>query len=143
MLHKLEERLLKELQTNSHRLLQYSQGLELMRQSGVLELMKLLYRPKVILHGNSQQESMAISGAYSAGAIDVLGVLENFRELYLETISPHSQPAVSFNSVEFAVSRGNLTKEEADAIRNGRKPDYTKFTSSAKPANGGAAEKPV
>ena len=143
MLHKLEERLLKELQTNSHRLLQYSQGLELIKQSGVLELLKLLYRPKVILHGVSQQESMAISGSYSAGAMDVLSVLENFRELYLETISPHSQPAVSFNSVEFAVSRGNLTKEEADAIRNGRKPDYTKFTTPAKSSASGTTEKPI
>jgi len=143
MLQKLEDRLLKELQTNSHRLLQYSQGLELLRQSGVLELLKLIYRPKIILHGNSQQESMAISGAYSAGAMDGFLLLENFRELYLETIQTHSQPSVSFNSVEYAVSKGTLTKEEADAIRNGRKPDYTKFTNPAKSAPSGAAEKPI
>jgi hypothetical protein len=138
MLEKIQEKMIKELAANGQALSMYAQGIELLQRSGVLEILKLAYRPKIILHGNSQQESMALSGAYSAGALDSLEVLVNFKELYMEQERGVSVPRMDFNGIEYAIQKGTLTKEEADAIRNGRKPDYKQFT-TAKPVNGGSA----
>ena len=126
-LEKVAARLLEEIRENGGAVSAFANGLESLQSSKVLDLIKILFRPQTVIQADDPQAAMSISGAYAAGASDAIETLIHFKELYLQAIVAPREPRMDFSSLDTNVRNGNLTKEEADAIRSGTKPDYSKY----------------
>ncbi len=82
---------------------------------------------------------MASQASYSAGYFQALDDLMNFRENILDAgqISTKT-PEADYGALQTLVDSGEITKEEADALRTGSTPDYSKFTKRNEPRAAGS-----
>lgn len=99
----------------------YIQGMGMLNQSGIFDFLKQCGQPQIFDNGKDVQV-MAAQAARSAGFNECLNMLLNFREMFLSDITPLTKPLYGAN--EAALSRGDLTQEELDAIESGRTPEY-------------------
>lgn len=68
----------------------------------------------------------ALSGSYAAGWQACLDLLVDFKDIVIRPLlEVQDNPRADFGSLDKAVADGDLTKEEADAIRSGNTPTYT------------------
>ncbi len=103
----------------------YRTGMNALFQAGIVDALRVLGRPK--RHRNGESEVvMASEGAWSAGWNDCLETLLYFEQLYFNDDNPAETPNVrmDFGALSKIVESGELTREEADAIRNNTSPKY-------------------
>jgi hypothetical protein len=105
--------------------LAFSGLLDYMRTAGMARL-KLPYKDAV---------ELSLNAARVQGWQDCLDTIITFKDqIYGPEIEdrPQNTPRSDFGSLDKAVERGDLTREEADAIRSDTKPDYSIYTSTDK-----------
>lgn len=129
-------RTLKQIKANPSFLGIYMQALGMLKQSGILEHLQEIGKPRIIEMGKDIN-MQATQAAWSAGFNDCLELLTNFKEIHFEATKEQLQPLYGANKM--ALERGDLTQEEVDAINSGRNPTYnTKSASGSNAANGSA-----
>jgi hypothetical protein len=117
----------------------YLDGLRKLFDSGVITALRAIGRPQRVARGTSL-ETMASEGSYSAGFNDAIDCLLYFKELYLDRSKPEfSMPRLGFGALEELLARGDISKDESDAIKRGEpvKYDAAKHTNNlTNPADG-------
>jgi hypothetical protein len=106
--------------------LTYSGLLDYLRTAGLARL-RLPYKDAV---------EMSLNAARVQGWQECLDTIITFRDqIYKPEIEdkPSQTPRSDFGSLDKAVDRGDLTREEADAIRLNTKPDYSAYITTDKP----------
>lgn len=130
---------LEELQKSEQFLSLYTQGMSLLFQSGILDILKEMSRcrPASVATGNYVYEQLANAG-YSMGYSAAIDDLMDFREKYLMPIVKVN-PEPEYGAFTIAVDKGDLTEEEVHAIRSGKPVDYSAkpVRKPSKPASGG------
>lgn len=129
----LLERELQSLRNSPTCLSLYIEGIQLLQQSGIVQFLRLFSRPVIYKNGIDIAVN-ATEAARSAGFNDCLDCLLMFQEAFLrkpDEVSPDLR--MDFNGLERAKARNDLTEEEANAIRSGKSPDYSKYLSGSKP----------
>jgi len=108
----------------------YLQGMSLLYSSGVLEALRENGRVAPVSPESPNYEAYqcAVSN-WSIGYNCALDQLLHFRELFLEAHEAGITPSMDFGGLDAAVEKGDLTREEADAIRSGQ-PGTTTGSSS-------------
>lgn len=103
-------------------LLQIKNAIE---QGGLEPFLRARGRAKVHL-GPDAIHNSALSNAWSAGWNDMLDTLLYFSDIYISEMNkPEGPPRLDFGGLSNAVTKKYLTKEEEDAIRAGKQPQYT------------------
>jgi len=107
-------------------------AVSMLYRAGVFEFLRERAAPSVIDDGESVNKS-ATTAHFSAGFNACLTELLNFREIYL-TVDPHSpvRANIDFGAIEQAIKNGDLTEEEAHAIRTGKQFDPSSQISSTR-----------
>lgn len=100
----------------------YRTGMHALFEAGIIDAMRVLGRPKI--RSDSDATHMAAQGAWSAGWNDCLETFLYFEQLYLNTDTETSNVKMTFGSIDKAQDAGDLTEEEANAIRNGKPITY-------------------
>lgn len=96
----------------------YTQGMSFIHQSGLLEVLRDLGRVPVIPNNSpNYEEQQKYLAAQSIGFNNAIDCFMYFREMFLDE-TKRTAPLMDFGSLDKAVEQGDLTKEEADAIRN-------------------------
>lgn len=103
--------------------------------SRVLEALR--ERGRVVNLGGRAVHEVALEAARSAGYNEALDDLVYFKERFIDTAIVLDQVPMDFSALANLVKSGVLTQEEADAIRQGKQPNYDKFTKPA-PADRGS-----
>lgn len=120
----MKAKLLSRIKTNPFALAQYLQGMDGLVKSEIFDFVRLLgvpsFPPKATI------EEVALAGAQSKGFNDCLDVLFNFKEMFLDDNQGGERPDMTFGSLELAVASGNLTPEEAAALKEGSVEEYSK-----------------
>jgi len=101
----------------------FQEGLRLIRESGVLEVLRSMGKVRAVSPEtpNYAQVQVTVSN-WSLGYNDCLDDIELFNVRYLNRdATPNISP--DFQAYDKAVAEKSLTKEEADAIRSGREPE--------------------
>lgn len=96
----------------------YTQGMSYLFQSGVFEALRENGRVSPVSPElqNYEQYQAAIAN-WSLGYNTAIDQLLYFRELFLDAQPNLSAVKMDFGALDLAVSKGDLTKDEADAIR--------------------------
>lgn len=92
-------------------------GVSALFSAGILDAIRMLGRPRRIKEGENQTV-MASEAAWSSGWNDCLDTLLYFEEMYLAPDKTVPDVRMDFGALDRAVAEGNITKEEADAIRS-------------------------
>src|SRR6185369_10641653 len=93
----------------------YRTGMNALFQAGIIDVLRVLGRPRIL---TKTPELMALEGARSSGWNDCIDALLYFEENYLESVETGITPVkMDFGSIDTALKSGDLTEEEADAIR--------------------------
>lgn len=108
---------LQSVKANPQALALYLEGMSALYRSRILEVVRAVGRPRMVKLGESQ-DVMAAQAAWSAGFNEALDVLLNFKELFLDIKEAPEALRMDFGGVDYAVKRGDITTEEADAIRS-------------------------
>ncbi len=104
----------------------------LLKNSGVADYVQMLGN-QILTKQTSTVEEAALQGARAAGWQECLDFILYFNELVIQpTVKVDSMPRADFGSLDRAVTLGDLTKEEVDAIRTNRQPDYSAALSAIK-----------
>ena len=93
----------------------YRNAMNLLHSAGIIDALRVLGNPVMA----ETADKMAINGAHAAGWSGCLMALQYFEEVYLQDASDVTRVRMDFGSVDKALSSGDLTTEEADAIRRG------------------------
>lgn len=138
---------LRELQGDAQAKEIYIEGRNKLVASGVFNALRALGRPQRYDFGKDINQ-MASEASWSSGWNDCLDSLLHFNEYYLpdeEAVAENNQQqAPDFGAIDLAVSRGDLTEEEANARKQQgqfTRPDVTKLTSNIKPVTRQATPK--
>lgn len=112
-------KLLEVLKENPGSIAIYEDGMSLLFKSGVISYLYERAMPQIIREGTDVQV-MATQAARSAGYSEALADLINFVEKFIN-VSDNSKIPVraDFGALTASVKKGDLTKEEADAIIRG------------------------
>ena len=94
---------------------------DLLYRSRVYEFLREVGRPKDV-HPSTPNylEVQAMQTAWSVGYNQCLDHIMMFREVFIEADLEKTPPKMSFGGLDLALSKEDLTKEEADAIRSGK-----------------------
>lgn len=101
----------------------YRAGINSLFQAGVIDALRALGRPLRRKEG-ADHIQMASEASWSVGWNDCLDTLLYFAERHLNTEEEKPNVRMDFGSIDKAVLSGDLTKEEADAIRRGKSINY-------------------
>jgi hypothetical protein len=125
------------IRENGGFLAQYTQGMSALWGSGIFEFLAEKAKP-IFLKGEANPHIAALECARSSGYFECLEDLLHFRDLYLDIPKPLEHVPMDFGAIDAAERKGDLLKEEADAIRSGKPVSYEAFTSSGNESiNGG------
>lgn len=102
----------------------YLQGLNLIQQSGVLEVLREEAEPQIVSAG-ANLSSQAIESARSAGYFQCLKDLIYFRERFLIDRPDLNSASPDYGGLSRAYQDGDLTEAELHAIRTNTKPKYS------------------
>lgn len=105
----------------------YQRGMGALYDSGIFNFLREKGKARIPSDGGTNIQMLATQAARSAGYNEALDDLFYFVQIHFEDKSP-KQPDISLVGVEMALAKGDITEEEADAIRDGRDPDYSKYT---------------
>ena len=109
---------LENLKSSGTLLGMYNDAMIKLRDSGVLEILKERGRVMPISSATPNYvDVQAASANQSIGYNQALDDLYYFRETFLEPKN-ETQARFDFGALDRAVAKGDMTKEEADAIRN-------------------------
>lgn len=100
-------------------------------QAGVITFLRENGVP-IITDGGESINKAAIAAAASAGYNKCLDDLLNFKERFILIKENISGATPDYGATQAAIQRGDISKEEADAIRSNQQFDYTKHTASTK-----------
>lgn len=90
----------------------YRKGIELLEDSGLLNLLQRMGIPNFV-HGGSDVNAMAAQAAYSSGFQTALENLKFFEKKYREIVAVKNE-VPDFGGALAAFERGDLRKEELD-----------------------------
>lgn len=93
----------------------YTTGMSHLYTSGVIGVLRQM--GGVSMDHSSTMEQLALRGARSNGFQECLDLLMNFYELFIAVKPENGQARMDFGSVRYALDKGYITEEEADAIR--------------------------
>jgi hypothetical protein len=97
----------------------YLEGMSALFRSGVFGALRLIGRP-IILEKGKDVHCMATQAAWSSGFNDAIDMLMNFKEKFIDVENKAEEPRMDFGGLDYALQRGDISKEEADAIRSGK-----------------------
>lgn len=100
----------------------YRTGLKALFDSGIIDALRMLGRPAI--RSDSDHTHMAAQGAMSAGWNNCLDTLLYFEEKYLSEIQETPNVQMDFGALESALKNGDISEEEAYAIRNRKSISY-------------------
>lgn len=100
-------------------------------QAGVMTFLREKAAP-VILDGGESINKAAIVAAMSAGYNACLDDLLNFKERFIAERAATVTTAPDYGATESTIERGDLTKEEADAIRANKQFDHTSHAAAVR-----------
>lgn len=131
------------IKENPALLANYSQALSLLMQSGVIDVLREVGRVRFIpVDTPNYSQVLANEMQYSLGFNDALSNLEFFVERYINPTYEGKQTVLDFGAIDRALESGDLTKEEADAIRAGNPiPTLAPAVAVRKPSSGGTGSK--
>lgn len=115
---------IKKLLDNPEFLALYAEGMSCLYKSGIFETLKKLGQPKLVFDGKDPH-AMAAQAARSIGWNGCLNTLMDFQQIVINATQGKTPARISFDGLAAAVKRGDLLIEEAEAIRNGHRPDPT------------------
>lgn len=107
------------LRKNDSFLHQFNTGMSSLFQSGVFDVLREIGKCRILELGANAQV-LATQAARSAGYNEALDDLMYFRETYFEKDNAVPTPPAEYGGLDAALLRGDLEKEEADAIRLGK-----------------------
>ena len=129
------DRALKAITENKQFLSMHMTMVEYLEYSGLLAYMRTAGMAYLSLPYKDATES-ALNAARAQGWQLCLDTILTFRDqVYGPELAPNTKevPRPDFGSIDRAVERGDLTQEEANAIRANTKPDYSAHISPVKP----------
>lgn len=101
----------------------YRTGLNALFNSGVIDFLRAIGRPT--RHKNGENHIvMASEAAWSSGWNDCLDNLLYLEDRYLTEQVPVESLRMDFGSLDRSEAKGDLTKDEIDAIKRGTTPKY-------------------
>src|SRR5438477_445228 len=109
---------LKRLNSDPKFLDEYGSGISALKRSGVFDVLRLLGQPHIVFDGKDVN-ALAAQAARSVGWNAAINTLLSFEKLVEDAVTPKSSPTMGYGGLEAAVKRGDLLKEEADAIQSG------------------------
>lgn len=133
MIKKELEKLIKKQDFLDH----YREGVAELFKSGIFDVLRLLGQPSLVYDGKDQS-AMAAQAARSVGWNAAINTILNFEDILIEVQNSNKTPTKSFDGLELAVVRGDLLKEEADAIRNGSTPNPDIYKPKPTPTTAGS-----
>lgn len=100
----------------------FLRSLSTLYSTGVLELLRERGRVRPISDSNPNYvEAQAARANWSMGYNQALDELMYFREIFLNTpVMAGSRAPIDFGATEKAIENGDLTLEEAEALRDGK-----------------------
>lgn len=111
------ERELKAFKDNPDAWTSYTQGIALLRKSGIFEILRTLARPFAIEKGANPNQS-AYMAAFVEGYNTAIDDVKYFEEMYLNDLSTVKGIEANFGAVKIALDKGFITKED---IVNGKR----------------------
>lgn len=102
----------------------YLDAMSALQRTGIISFLRAWGR--VSYGRKSTVEEVALEGARAAGFQECLDLLFNFEEKFLRPTPTMNAVPVDYGGLTQAVRKGDLTKEEADAIRARSADTYTK-----------------
>lgn len=115
---------LKTILQNDNFLAVYNEALSSLHRIGIFDFLKERGQPQIIEMGKDVHV-MATQAARSAGYMEAINDLLNFREFYLDTSNPLARAVPDYGALDLALKRGDIDEEEANAIRTGTRVNYT------------------
>jgi len=100
----------------------YSEGMSALYKSGIFDTLKRLGQPKMLFDGKDAN-AMAAQAARTIGWNGCLNTLMDFQQIVIEATTSKTVKTIKQDNLDIAVKRGDLLPEEAEAIRNGHRPD--------------------
>jgi hypothetical protein len=113
----VEDKVLKRIKENQNTLPKYLNAMSELTTSGIFEYIRSLGRVKYLKADSP--ETIAVQAGWSKGFNDALDILFNFQELYLDKQEENNAPPLDFGAIDIMLEQDLITKEEADAYRNG------------------------
>lgn len=110
---------LEEIQSQGTVLKSLYDALTLLQDIGLLDFLKARSTIQVMPDADNHQ-ALATLAAWKGGYSECINDLILFRERYLKDFKPENVPLRDYGALKNAVERGELTKEEADAIQSGQ-----------------------
>lgn len=108
---------LEALKNNSEFVRHYTTGMSHLQQSGIFNVLRQL--GGVSFGPANTIDQVALLGARSNGFQECIDTLFNFLELYIDTKQSNAEVRMDFGGLSYALEKGFLTEEEANAIRRG------------------------
>ena len=122
---------LKAIKENSAFAALYTEGMSALYRSGIFEFLRENGRiPPISPETPNYTEYTAALANWSVGYNTALDLLLNFRDLLEDTVDVNKAQA-DFGATDRALNNGDLTEEEADAIRSGKPIPTLKPTSNS------------
>jgi len=114
--------LFENFKSNEGAIALYQEGLLLLKQSGILEILQDASRVKVARPENSL--FVDIQAAYANQAIGYTEALDDllyFKDKYLIDATPQTTKAeADYGAVDIMLAKGDITQEEYDLLRSGK-----------------------
>lgn len=112
------------LKKDTARQIQYSQGVMLLKQSGIFNFLRIFARP-FQRDGGANLNMAAYSAGYTEGYHQALEHLEYFEELYLANAGEGKKaPVADFGGLHLAKLRGDITDKDIET--HGKKVQSTR-----------------
>lgn len=111
-------KIINEFKEQGEKVSQYRQGLELLKKSGFIDLLRKFGYPNVIDSGNNPH-AMATEAAVSHGYQKAVSHLEFFMEMYLLK-AENKDVKPTFGAEKIVLAEKYLTKEEIEKLKGGK-----------------------
>lgn len=110
----MDKQLLERIKQSEASLVLLQQGLDALKQSGVIELLKST--AVVAVKPGSTVTTFAFEAAEIAGFNRAITELLNFKELFIVPRSPQSMPPQSYGGMDAALKKGDLLPSDITAL---------------------------
>lgn len=117
---------LERIRSHPESLVHLAEALDRLQLSGVIDFLKAVFQPRLRQSIQEGMEQNALANAYAAGANEAIESLLFFKEMWFAKPEEHKTPRADFGSILANKETGDLTQEEINAIKSGKRPDYSK-----------------
>lgn len=117
---------LERIRKNPQSLVHLAEALDRLQVSGIIDFLKAVFQPRLRQTMQEGVEQNALANAYAAGANEAIESLLFFKEMWFAKPEEPKTPRADFGSTIANKETGDLTQEEINAIKSGKRPDYNK-----------------